>query len=246
MDFLWTEAGQVLKNIFGYHFSPEDIPLVLTLVLLEGVLSFDNAAILAVMTRKLPVEERSKALTYGLFGAYAFRFLAVVFSAILLMIPQTKLLGGAYLIYLCVAHFWKSHQTVADESTIAPQSFFGLSAFWSAVISVEIADAVFAVDQILVAIAYTNKYVLILVASLFAILALRLSAMVLTKVIEWFPALEGIAYGVVGLVGIKLLVSFWDIEVPKELSITLTLGAFLIPIGVKLLMDWRAAGARNS
>jgi len=239
MDFAWQEAAKVLHNIVSYQFSPLDIPLVLTLILLEGVLSFDNAAILAVMTRKLAPQERAKALTYGLVGAYTFRFVAVVFAAVLLAFPQTKILGGGYLIYLCVAHFWRKNQLDSGEegSGMAPMRIFGLSPFWSTVISVELADAAFAIDQILVAIAYTDKYVLILLASVFAILALRVSAIILTKVIEWFPALEEIAYGVVGLVGFKLLLGFWGIEIPKAISISLTLGAFLIPITVKLILD---------
>jgi len=244
MEFALEEAGKVLHNIINYHFSPLDIPLVLTLVLLEGVLSFDNAAILAVMTRNLPKEERAKALTYGLVGAYAFRFLAVVFAAVLLAVPETKLLGGGYLVYLCVGHFLKGQGESSDTDTeLTPKTLLGLSVFWSTVISVEFADAAFAIDQILVAIAYTDKYVLILTASVFAILALRLSAIVLTRVIEWFPQLETIAYGVVGLVGLKLIASYWHYEVPKAVSITVTLGAFLIPIGVKLLLDWRRAQA---
>ncbi|WP_218082643.1 TerC family protein [Anthocerotibacter panamensis] len=239
MDYVWQSAWEVLHEILTYHFSPLDIPLVLTLVLLEGVLSFDNAAILAVMTRKLPREQRAKALTYGLFGAYAFRFLAVVFAAVLLLFPATKILGGLYLVYLCTAHFLK--RTQGGESTEnfegPARTFLGLSTFWSTVIAVEVADAAFAIDQILVAIAYTDKYLLILVASIFAILALRISAMLLTRLIEWFPALEEIAYLVVGLVGLKLLAGFWGLEVPKGVSIILTLGAFLIPIAVKLILD---------
>lgn len=236
MDFAWQEAAKVLSNILSYQFSPLDIPLVLTLILLEGVLSFDNAAILAVMTRKLAPKERAKALTYGLVGAYTFRFIAVIFAAVLLAFPQTKILGGGYLIYLCVAHFWRKNSN-DEESQLAPMRIFGLSPFWSTVISVELADAAFAIDQILVAIAYTDKYLLILLASVFAILALRVSALVLTRVIEWFPALEEIAYGVVGLVGVKLLLGYWGVEIPKAISIGLTLGAFLIPVTVKLIMD---------
>jgi len=114
---------------------------------------------------------------------------------------------------------------------------FGLSAFWSAVISIEVADAVFAVDQILVAIAYTEKYILILAASVVAILVLRISALILTKVIEWFPPLEQIAYGVVGLVGVKLIASYWGLEMEHNLSLVLTLGAFLLPISGKLIFD---------
>jgi predicted tellurium resistance membrane protein TerC len=52
-----------------------------------------------------------------------------------------------------------------------------------------------------------------------------------------FPRIEQIAYAVVGFVGLKLVISYWAIEIPKQVSIPLTLAAFLIPITVKLVRD---------
>jgi len=51
--------------------------LIGTLVVLEGLLSADNALVLAVMVKHLPEEKRKKALFYGLIGAYVFRFIAI-------------------------------------------------------------------------------------------------------------------------------------------------------------------------
>ena len=61
----------------------QDATIVLTLLLLEAVLSFDNAAILAAMVRKLPVKDRKKALLYGLVGAYTLRFAAILLASFL-------------------------------------------------------------------------------------------------------------------------------------------------------------------
>jgi YkoY family integral membrane protein len=238
-------AAHVLHSIFSYQFSVLDVPIILTLVLLEGVLSFDNAAVLAVMSRKLPPEQRKKALTYGLVGAYVMRFLAIVFAAVLIAVPVTRLIGGFYLLYLCVKHFWDlrngAHNQDEEEENIptflAKISFFKISPFWKTVIAIELADLAFAIDQVLVSVAYTEKYLLIVLSSFAAILMLRISAMLLTKVIDWFPSIEQIAYAVVGFVGLKLVASYWEIEIPKQVSVTLTLAAFLIPISFKLLRD---------
>jgi YkoY family integral membrane protein len=236
-------AAHVLNSIFSYQFSVLDVPIILTLVLLEGVLSFDNAAVLAVMSRKLPPEQRKKALTYGLVGAYVMRFLAIVFAAVLIAVPVTRLIGGFYLLYLCVKHFWDfrngAHdQEAEDVPTIFSKiSFFKISPFWKTVIAIELADLAFAIDQVLVSVAYTEKYLLIVLSSFAAILMLRISAMLLTKVIDWFPRIEQIAYAVVGFVGLKLVASYWELEIPKQVSVTLTLAAFLIPISIKLVRD---------
>jgi YkoY family integral membrane protein len=237
-------AAQVLNGIFSYQFSVLDVPIILTLVLLEGVLSFDNAAVLAVMSRKLPPEQRKKALTYGLIGAYVMRFLAIVFAAVLIAVPVTRLIGGFYLLYLCVKHFWDfrngAHNQAEEEEVptfLSKISFFKISPFWKTVIAIELADLAFAIDQVLVSVAYTEKYLLIVLSSFAAILMLRISAMLLTKVIDWFPSIEQIAYAVVGFVGLKLVASYWELEIPKLVSVTLTLAAFLIPISFKLLRD---------
>jgi YkoY family integral membrane protein len=237
-------AAHVFNSMFSYQFSVLDVPIIFTLVLLEGVLSFDNAAVLAVMSRKLPPEQRKKALTYGLAGAYIMRFLAIVFAAVLIAVPVTRLIGGFYLLYLCIKHFWElrngGHQEGEDVDTSSIFSkigFFRISPFWKTVIAIELADLAFAIDQVLVSVAYTEKYLLIVLSSFAAILLLRISAMVLTKIIDWFPRIEQIAYAVVGFVGLKLVISYWAIEIPKQVSIPLTLAAFLIPITLKLVRD---------
>jgi predicted tellurium resistance membrane protein TerC len=172
------------------------------------------------------------------------RFLAIVFAAVLIAVPVTRLIGGFYLFYLCVKHFWDfrngAHNQGEEEDSstfFSKINFLRISPFWKTVIAIELADLAFAIDQVLVSVAYTEKYLLIVLSSFAAILMLRISAMLLTKVIDWFPRIEQIAYAVVGFVGLKLVASYWEIEIPKQVSITLTMAAFLIPISIKLLRD---------
>ena len=54
------------------------IVLILGILLLEIILSFDNAAVLATMVKDLPKEQQSKALKYGILGAYVFRGIALI------------------------------------------------------------------------------------------------------------------------------------------------------------------------
>src|SRR6478672_1406451 len=94
--------------------TPGDIPLILvtvfTLVLLEGFLSADNALVLAVMVRHLPKEQQKRALRYGIIGAFVFRLIAVVLSAMLLRFWHFKVVGGLYLLYLAVSHFLRGEE----------------------------------------------------------------------------------------------------------------------------------------
>lgn len=83
-----------------------DLGIIGLLVLLEGALSIDNALVLGLLAKRLPKEQQKKALTYGLIGAFAFRFMAVFMASLLLEWRIVKLLGGGYLVYIAVKHLF--------------------------------------------------------------------------------------------------------------------------------------------
>ena len=91
--------------MFGQVFSPHDLVIVLILVVLEGVLSVDNALVLGMLARRLPKHQQSRALTWGLAGAFVFRLAAIAFVSTLLTWHWAKLLGGLYLLYVALKYF---------------------------------------------------------------------------------------------------------------------------------------------
>src|SRR5688572_26384520 len=106
-----------LLNIFGQQLEAQDLAVVGLLVVLEGVLSIDNALVLGLLAKRLPKNEQAKALWYGLVGAFVFRFIAVFTASLLLKWTFVKFLGGAYLVYIAVRHlFFESKET--DEEKI--------------------------------------------------------------------------------------------------------------------------------
>lgn len=238
-----------------------DATIVLTLLLLEAVLSFDNAAILAAMVRKLPHADRRKALLYGLVGAYALRFGAILLAGFLIQTPSLKIVGGLYLIFLFVRHFWnviRHRQEGHKELEVKPGLLarWGVPALVAVIVQIELVDLAFAIDQVVVAVAFTDKIVLIVIASFLGILFLRLAAAVIARVMDWLPTLEHVAYVAVGYVGVKLIFlhPFFSpggscvvpalthiqngqaiCEIPTPVSVGITLALFGIPILVKLI-----------
>lgn len=93
-------------NLYGQTVAWGDLAIVGLLVLLEGALSIDNALVLGLLAKRLPKEQQKKALTYGLVGAFAFRFIAVFMATLLLEWRIVKLLGGGYLVYIAVKHMF--------------------------------------------------------------------------------------------------------------------------------------------
>jgi YkoY family integral membrane protein len=106
-------------GMWGQEIGWADLPVVGLLVLLEGVLSIDNALVLGLLAKRLPKHQRPKALTYGLVGAFLFRVLAIAVATFLLKWTWVKLLGGGYLAYIAVKHLFFEATEDHDEQIVA-------------------------------------------------------------------------------------------------------------------------------
>jgi YkoY family integral membrane protein len=91
-------------NIIGQSVESSDLVVIGLLIVLEGLLSIDNALVLGMLVKRLPKHQRAKALSYGLIGAFVFRVIAICLSAYLLQWTIVKFIGGAYLVYIAVKH----------------------------------------------------------------------------------------------------------------------------------------------
>src|SRR4051794_31816310 len=107
-------------RMFGQTFEFHDLFVVGLLVVLEGVLSIDNALVLGLLAKRLPRHLRNKALTYGLIGALVFRIAAIGTASILLRWTLAKFLGGAYLVYVAVHHFLVGEESHPDGLEVGP------------------------------------------------------------------------------------------------------------------------------
>src|SRR5437016_6651070 len=82
-----------------------DLVTIALLVALEGLLSADNAMVLAVLVLGLPKREQRQALRYGVLGAFAFRIAAILLAKYLIQVRVVMLVGAAYLLWLPYHHF---------------------------------------------------------------------------------------------------------------------------------------------
>jgi YkoY family integral membrane protein len=193
------------------------------LIVIEVFLSVDNAAVLATMVMDLKEEQRSKALRYGIWGAYIFRGLAMLFAAFLIQIWWLKPLGGLYLLYL-VWDWWKGKQTESKEDDVLNKegnwlykSTVGLiGSFWSTVVLIEFMDMAFSIDNVFAAVAFTPNIILICIGVFIGILAMRFVAQLFVKLMEKYPFLETSAFVVIGVLGIKLSLSIIEHFYPSS------------------------------
>jgi YkoY family integral membrane protein len=189
-----------------------DLPTILgtiaTLVLLEGLLSADNALVLAVMVKHLPKLQQKRALRYGIGGAFLFRFVAVIFAYQLIQYWQIKLAGGLYLLALAIKHFLSGDEEPDDPEH--PRVGRGLLA---TIVYVELADIAFSIDSILAAVALPhalqhNRAValsIIYIGGVLGIIMMRLVAGIFLVLLNRYKGLAAGAYVLVGWIGLKLI-----------------------------------------
>jgi YkoY family integral membrane protein len=215
-------------------FQLSDVVTVGLLVILEGLLSADNALVVAVMILGLPRRQQKLALRYGLVGAFAFRIIATLLAVYLIKLAWVKLLGGLYLVYLTYQHFFRSGDAEQRSKPRPAKPWLGLPALWATIVKVELVNIAFSVDSILVAVAISPKTWVVLTGGLLGIVAMRVVISQLLSIVRRYPTLVDGAFVIIALVGAKLLIEYaaamgWiHFEVPKWLSLGLIAITFLI------------------
>jgi YkoY family integral membrane protein len=191
--------------------------IVANLIVIESLLSVDNAAVLATMVMDLKAEERAKALRYGIIGAYVFRGICLLLAAWLVKIWWLKPLGGLYLLYLAYDYFRTKATPQTEDDTIDKKSnwFYrntlGLMGnFWSTVALVEIMDLAFSIDNVFAAVAFSDNLILICFGVFVGILAMRFVAQGFVNLMEKYPFLQTAAFVVIGILGLKLFLSLFE------------------------------------
>jgi YkoY family integral membrane protein len=212
-----------------------EVLIFLNIMILEIVLSIDNAAVLAAMVKELPKDQQKKALTYGIAGAYVFRGLALLFASVLIKLVWLKVAGGLYLMYLAY-NALSTNVEQGGESKMTIKIPF-LSALWSTIVAIEMMDLVFSIDNVFAAVAFTPNLWLICGGVFVGILAMRFATTKFVKVLEKNPVLERVAYWVIGALGLKLVSSYWlhdlNTEAIDAVFSILTLLAFVVPLIIK-------------
>lgn len=221
--------------------NPVNWGLIATLVLMEGLLSADNAIALAVKVKSLPEHQRKKALMYGLWGAYFFRFLAIGLGTALVKLWWVKLIGGLYLVWMAYRFFKEYYakkrngeigEEIVEESTQLSGLARYIGVFWATVVSVELMDIAFSVDSVLAAFGISELVGILLLGGMLGILMMRGMAQVFTKLMDKVPELENTAYILIGFIGVKMLLTLVHIHINHTMFfvfiIVIFFGTYLI------------------
>ncbi|MFP3887638.1 TerC family protein [Priestia filamentosa] len=246
MESIWLEYAWALLILIG----------------LEGLLSADNALVLAVIAKHLPENEKRKAINYGIIMAFVFRFVALFAISFIANVWQIQAIGAAYLLYLGLKHviqarFGKKNKDIHkdDEKEASGKGF------WPTVAKIALADLAFAIDSILAAVALAlglpdsplgdfggmdgGQFIVVLLGGIAGLILIKFAATWFVQLLAKRPALETTAYVIVAWVGVKLAVitlahediGFLDHDFPHSTAWTLIFYGVLVGIA---LIGWFA------
>ncbi len=193
-------------------------PVVLALILIEGLLSVDNALAIAAMASHLDEKQRKTAMNIGYIGAYGFRIVALLTASIIMDNHWLMLVGALYLVWLMCSHFAEQGEDGEEGDGKAkkiPQSFAKTIAM------IAFLDLSLSFDNVVAAVAFArDSKVLVYVGVTLGIITLRLVAGYCIKLLARQPWLEHTAFLLVGFVGLLLgLELFWDQSVKQVVEI---------------------------
>jgi YkoY family integral membrane protein len=212
-----------LTNLHNTLSDPINIGIIFSLIILEGLLSSDNALVLAIMVRHLPEKQQKKALFYGIGGAYFFRFLAIGLGTFLIKIWWIKVLGGLYLLYL-VGKFAKDKLSDSDNKEITNGIQKGLLA---TIITVEFMDISFSIDSITAAFGVSEKIWVLFLGGILGITMMRSIAKLFVSLINKISELETTAYILITVVGVKMIISTAGYKFPDIIFFGLLIFIFV-------------------
>lgn len=230
------------------------ISVIVQLVFLEGILSIDNAAVLGAMVAHLPTNQpipwpkplhflanwgqrtlgnqRDAALKVGLLGAYLGRGLMLVIAGWIIQFPWLRLIGALYLMYLAIRHFGERFDATGEDGQHGA-NVLKTNSFWATVAALELADLAFSIDNVIAAVALSDKLWVVMLGVAIGIVVMRFAATIFSKLITWEPAFETSAFLLLLVIGGELIlheyahITFSELQ-QFVISMSVLIGTILI------------------
>lgn len=188
-------------------FTKDALMMVVGLIVIEGLLSVDNALAIAAMASHLEEKKRKLAMNIGYAGAYGFRIIALFIAGIIIQNHWLMLVGALYLIWLMCDHFAEQEEAGFEDG---PAVHSTTHSFGKTIAMIAFLDLSLSFDNVVAAVGLAGKNLtLVYVGVTIGIITLRLVAGYCVKLLERHPWLEHTAFLLVGFVGMLLCCELW-------------------------------------
>ncbi|HEY5994057.1 MAG TPA: TerC family protein [Gallionellaceae bacterium] len=172
---------------------------VLKIIVIDIMLSGDNAVVIALACRSLPEAQRKKGIFYGVLGAIVLRITLTFFAVSLLSLPFLKAVGALMLIWIGV-------KLILPEEEHDASNVQASTRLWGAVRTILIADFIMSLDNVLgVAAAAHGSLLLLGIGLLVSIPLVAWSSQLVLKVLDRFPIIIYFGGALLGYVAGEML-----------------------------------------
>ena len=233
--------------------------------LIEKSLSMDNLFVFLMLFSFFGVERKyqHEVLFWGILGALVLRSI-FIFAGTALIVRFEWILGifGLFLIYTGIKMFGHNDEEQVDPSKnifvklfkrffpvtdqMHEDKFFIMengkrlaTPLFITLLVIETTDVAFAVDSIPAVFSVSHDPFIVLTSNIFAILGLRALYFALAAVAKYFTYLK---YGlgiILSFVGVKMLLSLKDIEIPTPISLAIIFGVLVLSMGLSVIISRR-------
>ena len=190
--------------------SPDWFIALGTVIVIDLVLSGDNAIVIGIAASGLPAKQRRKVIIYGVAAATVLRILFAIVTLKLLTIIGLTLAGGLLLLWVC----WKMWREIQDHGEQLKAVDDGGAAikvnknksFFQALVAIVVADVSMALDNVLGVAGAAQEHVEVLIFGLILSIALMaVAANYIARVIERYHWIAYIGLGVVAYVAVDMI-----------------------------------------
>jgi len=176
----------------SFLLTPEFWIALSQIILINIVLSGDNAVVIAMASRSLPPAQQKKAILFGSVGAIVLRVVLTFFAVYLLTLPYLKLVGAALLLWIGIGLL----NSEDDGENLA-----GHSSLAAAIKTIVVADLVMSLDNVIgVAAAAKGNVALLVFGLVISIPLIIFGSTLILKLMGRFPVIITLGAGLLGWV----------------------------------------------
>ena len=212
------------------------------IVLIDLLLSGDNAVVIALACRKLPDNQRKSGIFWGVGGAIVLRVTLTFFALSLLSVAYLKIVGAALLLWIGIKLVQPEHEADGHEIKV-------VDTLMGAIRTIIIADFVMSLDNVIAVAAAARDSLFLLIFGLALSIPLMVwASQLILRLMDRFPVLVLLGAALLGWVGLSLathdpLVQEWiDAQAPWLDYVAPALGALLVVIVGRLMASARRTG----
>jgi YjbE family integral membrane protein len=209
------------------------------IVMINILLSGDNAVVIALACRNLPPRQKRLGIFWGVAGAVAARVLLTAFAVTLLQLPYVKLVGAILLVWIGV-------QLVATPPGGEPDVKAD-DRLWTAIYTIMTADVIMSLDNVVgVAAAARGNFVLLVFGLLLSIPIVVVGSSVVMRLLTSFPVLVVAGGGLLGYIAGEMMVgdpvAQTVLETQPAIEMLAPYAGFALVVAVGLVLGRRGRG----